>query len=56
MVLMVKCKNCGGIFSSKIQMSDTSSWHRPILTTKVIQDCPDCGKSASYSKQDHFFQ
>ncbi len=54
--LMVKCKECGKNFSSEFQMIDTSFWHKPVLSQNIMQDCPECGKSASYTKEDHFFQ
>jgi len=56
MALMVKCKSCGKIFVSQLQMIDTSNWHKPILSSDISQDCPDCGKKAIYNKGDHFFQ
>ena len=53
---MVKCKVCGKTFTSKFQMIDTSTWHKPVLAQNIIQDCPGCGKSDTYVKEDHFFQ
>ena len=55
MTLMVKCKGCGNNFPSKIQMADTSYWHKPILINEINQNCPGCGKNFSYNKEDHFF-
>lgn len=55
MSLMVKCKGCGQTFASKIQMLDTSKWHRPILINEINQECPNCKKNFSYTKEDHFF-
>jgi len=55
MTLMVKCKGCGNNFPSKIQMVDTSDWHKPILINEINQDRPGCGKNFSYNKEDHFF-
>ncbi len=56
MPLMVKCKSCDKIFVSQLQMIDTSNWHKPIISSGISQDCPDCGKKAIYNKEDHFFQ
>jgi len=53
---MVKCKACGKDFSSEFQMIDTSFWHKPVFTQNIMQDCPECGKSDTYTKEDHFFQ
>lgn len=53
---MVKCKGCGKIFTSEFQMIDTSSWHKPVLMDGISQNCPDCGKTETYFKDDHFFQ
>ncbi len=44
MALMVKCKSCGKIFVSQLQMIDTSNWHKPILSSGINQDCPDWQK------------
>jgi len=54
MSLMVKCKGCGETFPSKIQMLDTSKWHNPILINEINQECPNCKKNFSYTKEDHF--
>jgi len=56
MPLMVKCKSCGGEFSSKFQMNDTSVWHKPIYNLVMSLICPECDKTNEYSKTDHFFQ
>ena len=55
MPLMVKCKECGQMFVSNIQMLDTSKWHRPILINEINQECPNCKKNFSCTKEDHFF-
>ena len=54
--LMVKCKACGKGFFSEFQMIDTSFLHKPVLAQNIMQDYPVCGKSATYTKEDHFFQ
>ena len=53
---MVKCKACGKDFFSEFQMIDTSFLLKPVLAQNIMQDCPGCGKSATYTKEDHFFQ
>ncbi|MCH8324088.1 MAG: hypothetical protein IH813_03175 [Thaumarchaeota archaeon] len=53
---MVKCKACGKGFFSEFQMIDTSFLHKPVLAQNIMQDYPGCGKSATYTKEDHFFQ
>jgi Zn finger protein HypA/HybF involved in hydrogenase expression len=45
MSLMVKCKECEQTFPSKIQMLDTSKWHRSILINEINQECPNCKKN-----------
>ena len=52
---MVKCKNCGETFTSKYQMADTSVLHKPNTELNLSQDCPGCGQSFTYDKDDHFF-
>ena len=56
MPLMVKCKSCRGEFSSKYQMNDTSSWHKPNYDLEISLICSGCGKTNEYSKEDHFFK
>jgi len=56
MPLFVMCKSCGGKFTSKYQMSNTSVWHKPNSTISLELICPECGKTNDYEKRDHFFQ
>ena len=53
---MVKCNACGKDFFSEFQMTNTSFLHKPILAQNIMQNCPRCEKSATYTKEDHFFQ
>lgn len=56
MPLMVRCKSCRDEFSSKYQMNDTSTWHKPNYNLTISLICPGCGKKNEYSKEEHFFQ
>ena len=56
MALVVRCKDCEGVFSSEYQMRDTSELHKPNYSITIEMKCPDCGKTNIYSKDDHFFQ
>ena len=51
--LQVACKNCGSQILSSIQM-DPKSFETATLTDNSYQ-CPVCGQSATYNKEDHFF-
>jgi len=52
--LMVKCKQCGHVHPSSIQMNQQS-----FKTSTLIgnaESCPQCGAPSSYDKPDYFFR
>jgi hypothetical protein len=54
--LMVRCKNlqCGHVHASMIQMTPES------FRTSILRDnseqCPKCGRTSTYNKDDYFFR
>jgi uncharacterized Zn finger protein len=51
--LMVKCKNCGTVHPSAIQVDETS--FKTTTLTNNSENCPKCGKMSTYNKPDYFF-
>jgi len=52
--LKVRCKNCGYVHASMIQMTPE------VFRTSILRDnseqCPRCGKMSTYNKEDYFFR
>jgi len=54
MVMMVKCKSCRYEHDSGIQMDDES--FKASTLSNNSEQCPRCGKTSTYNKEDYFFK
>jgi len=52
--LMIRCRNCGSEFRSRIQL-DELSFHSAIITNKS-EPCPTCKQTFVHNKLDYFFK
>lgn len=50
---MVKCKNCGAEFQSRVQMSE-ESFKTAMLGNNI--DCPQCKQESTFTEEDYYFQ
>jgi rubredoxin len=55
MTLVVKCRLCGHVFPSMIQI-DQLDYGKTTILDDSIQTCPKCGKTSRYSTEDYWFQ
>jgi endogenous inhibitor of DNA gyrase (YacG/DUF329 family) len=55
MTLVVKCRECGSIFHSIIQINQLEYDKTAILEDRT-ETCPKCGKNSTYSTKDYWFQ
>lgn len=53
MAQMVKCKNCGAEFQSRVQMSE-ESFKTTMLGNNI--DCPQCKQESTFTEEDYYFQ
>jgi hypothetical protein len=51
---MVKCKNCGAEFQSRVQMSEQS--FKTALLERQTESCPQCKKETTFTKDDYYFR
>ncbi len=54
MTMMVKCKACGEVHSSAIQVDQMR--FQTVTLTNNSEDCPKCHATSTYNKEDYFFQ
>ena len=53
--LRLRCSHCGRNFPSAVQI-DPKTWAAIRLDLGLIERCPHCGQSSSFSKSDYFFE
>ena len=51
---MIKCKACGEVHSSAIQVDQMR--FQTVTLTNNSEDCPKCHAMSTYNKEDYFFQ
>jgi len=54
MTMMIKCKACGEVHSSAIQVDQMR--FQTVTLTNNSEDCPKCHATSTYNKEDYFFQ
>jgi hypothetical protein len=54
-VLSYKCKGCGAVNTSPIQMEEASFRNPSNQLINNHYQCGSCNSSSSYNKEDHFF-
>jgi DNA-directed RNA polymerase subunit RPC12/RpoP len=54
-VLSYKCKTCGEVNASPIQVNEVSFNDPSNQLTNNTYQCRSCGSSNPYNKEDHFF-
>jgi DNA-directed RNA polymerase subunit M/transcription elongation factor TFIIS len=55
MTLVVKCRGCGYVFPSMVQIDQLEYGKTAILEDRT-ETCPKCGKISTYSTEDYWFQ
>jgi endogenous inhibitor of DNA gyrase (YacG/DUF329 family) len=55
MTLVVKCRVCGSVFASMIQIDQLEYGKTAILEDRT-ETCPKCGKTSTYSTEDYWYQ
>ncbi len=55
MTLVVKCRACGAIFPSGIQIDQLDYGKTAILEDRT-EICSKCGKTANYNTNDYWYQ
>jgi DNA-directed RNA polymerase subunit M/transcription elongation factor TFIIS len=55
MTLVVKCRGCGYVFRSIIQIDQLEYGKTAILEDRT-EKCPKCGKTFTYNTEDYWFQ
>lgn len=55
MTLVVKCRGCGYVFPSMVQIDQLEYGKTAILEDRT-ETCPKCGKTSSYNTEDYWFQ
>jgi hypothetical protein len=55
MTLVVKCRECGSVFPSMIQIDQLEYGKTTILEDRT-ETCPKCAKISAYSTKDYWFQ
>jgi uncharacterized Zn finger protein len=54
MTVMVKCKSCGEVHKSGIQLDEAT--FQTITLTNSSENCSKCGAVSTYNKEEYFFQ
>ncbi|MDQ5877269.1 MAG: hypothetical protein M3288_10525 [Thermoproteota archaeon] len=55
MTLVVKCRGCGYVFPSRVQIDQLEYGKTAILEDRT-ETCPKCGKTSNYNTEDYWFQ
>lgn len=54
MTQLVKCKNCGNEFQSRIQMDEQS--FKDAMLENNNESCPSCKQVSAFNKEDYYFK
>jgi hypothetical protein len=53
--IATKCKNCGAEIKSGIMtFNSEQSFNMTRFFTQSVEDCPNCGEMATYTKNDYY--
>ena len=55
MTLVIKCRECGSVFPSGVQIDQLDYGKTAILENRT-ERCPTCGKTSEYNTKDYWYQ